>query len=744
MAPDPAYRHKLRQALDSVGPAGDYAVSGTLESIFPGLEVEGVGPVGLPLTAVHAEAIKVCCEPAPYGKGEETKLDKAVRDTWQLDASKVTFCNTTEWASLLAGAVEKCCKGLGVSAALQVYAQLYKLLLYETGGHFVPHRDTEKVEGMFGTMDILLPCAFEGGELVVRHGGKTKCFDVAPDAAYHICYSAFYTDCEHEVKPVKSGYRLCLIYNLVCGDQGPPPSAGDPTGGAVQAVKRAVQEWAADKSGPEKLCYVLEHRYTRSGLKGKQSLKGRDRAAADLLLDAAGGGLEVNLAVLTKHESGYTYDVDEDARYGIAYDEAEVDFEEVTETTYKLSSVVPLTGPGVAARRMRVDAEEEILQDEEFLDTLKESDQRVEPTGNEGTTLDKWYRCAALVMWPSSKAYANMCRVNIQGTTAWLEERLAQGPPGAPERQCAAAITDYMATARLHRKHWRSWPRYEGSSEDEEESEPEHPPRVLGLVTSWGGSPGDVPPALCTGIMAARKGAGRAGYGFSDAVRDLEEAEEPEEEEEEESEGAAGGSDSNGGSGSEDLSGSGSAGGLPLRAVRKGAGRPAFSFDDAVCEDEEEEAGDDDSSGEDAGDIGSQGDPQEAEVSVPCVRAMLGCLLRLGDAELARRFLAQAMPGKLRLALFPDILRLCQHYGWAAMKEPLEELIQATAALRKGLTQLVGLLYHLATAARGSPEVLPVLLALAEAVTAKLQRERNMRRSGWGSPYDLERLAKKR
>ena len=54
--------------------------------------------------------------------------------------------------------------------------------------------------------------------------------------------------------------------------------------------------------------------------------------------------------------------------------------------------------------------------------------------------------------------------------------------------------------------------------------------------------------------------------------------------------------------------------------------------------------------------------------------------------------------GKLRLALFPAILSLCQHYGWAAMKEPLEELIEATAALRKGLLQLVGLLYNLATA----------------------------------------------
>jgi len=95
MPPEPAYRHKLRQALDSVGPAGDFAVSGTLESIFPGLEVEGIGRVGLPLPAVHAEEIKACCEPAPFGKGEETRLDRDVRDTWQLDASKVSFRNTT-------------------------------------------------------------------------------------------------------------------------------------------------------------------------------------------------------------------------------------------------------------------------------------------------------------------------------------------------------------------------------------------------------------------------------------------------------------------------------------------------------------------------------------------------------------------------------------------------------------------------------------------------------------------------
>ncbi len=27
-------------------------------------------------------------------------------------------------------------------------------------------------------------------------------------------WAAFYADCEHEVKPISSGYRLCLVYNL--------------------------------------------------------------------------------------------------------------------------------------------------------------------------------------------------------------------------------------------------------------------------------------------------------------------------------------------------------------------------------------------------------------------------------------------------------------------------------------------------------------------------------------------------
>jgi hypothetical protein len=48
----------------------------------------------------------------------------------------------------------------------------YKLLLYEAGDFFLPHRDTEKEPGMFATLVLQLPSTYTGGALVVRHGGK--------------------------------------------------------------------------------------------------------------------------------------------------------------------------------------------------------------------------------------------------------------------------------------------------------------------------------------------------------------------------------------------------------------------------------------------------------------------------------------------------------------------------------------------------------------------------------------------
>ena len=55
-----------------------------------------------------------------------------------------------------------------------------------------------------------------GGELMVRHNGREVKFDWSGDSQ-DIQWAAFYSDCEHEVLPVTSGYRLTLTYNLYFG-----------------------------------------------------------------------------------------------------------------------------------------------------------------------------------------------------------------------------------------------------------------------------------------------------------------------------------------------------------------------------------------------------------------------------------------------------------------------------------------------------------------------------------------------
>jgi hypothetical protein len=77
----------------------------------------------------------------------------------------------TAWEETFKTILAQVAKGLGCQNA-NISAELYKLLLYDAGGFFVSHRDTEKTEGMFGTLVIVLPSLHSGGEIVVRHAGR--------------------------------------------------------------------------------------------------------------------------------------------------------------------------------------------------------------------------------------------------------------------------------------------------------------------------------------------------------------------------------------------------------------------------------------------------------------------------------------------------------------------------------------------------------------------------------------------
>ncbi len=68
--------------------------------------------------------------------------------------------------------------GLGIEEGA-ITPSLYKLLVYEKGDFFLPHKDSEKEPGMFGTLVIGLPSAHTGGELVIRFDGREEVVDFA-------------------------------------------------------------------------------------------------------------------------------------------------------------------------------------------------------------------------------------------------------------------------------------------------------------------------------------------------------------------------------------------------------------------------------------------------------------------------------------------------------------------------------------------------------------------------------------
>lgn len=119
---------------------------------------------------------------------------------------------------------------------------------------------------MFGSLVIVYPTPHEGGELVLRHEGKEWTFDSARITAKQrepsLAYIAFYSDVEHEVLEVKSGYRVTVTYNLYFAAPATYPSIHPQT--FEPNLNAALQRLLADPSflpHGGHLGFSLSHRY---------------------------------------------------------------------------------------------------------------------------------------------------------------------------------------------------------------------------------------------------------------------------------------------------------------------------------------------------------------------------------------------------------------------------------------------------------------------------------------------------
>lgn len=251
------------------------------------------------------------------------------------------------------------------------------------------HRDTEKSEGMFGTLIIQLPSNYSGGQLAVYHQSKSMEFDFGGPAGYNnFHYAAFYADCQHEIKPVTEGHRLCLIYNLLYRGSGECPA---PDNSQFSTIVSSMREWSESPDDPLMMTYLLEHKYCEYSL-SFQLLKNKDRAVADILT-LARKEVEFDLylaqVILVQNWSANEDDYIED---------------DLNEESAKAEHLVSLNGHIVRS----IDIDEECFVPKDFFYSIEPDKEDFEDTGNEGTTVDKQFKWAALLLWPSKNRMANL------------------------------------------------------------------------------------------------------------------------------------------------------------------------------------------------------------------------------------------------------------------------------------------------------------------------------------------------
>lgn len=467
---------ELDHALTKVNRPGSFCVSGSVPLVLPGLEVHDLGPIGLPLTPKQARELKKHCEQAPYGRGEQTLVDTNVRRVWRMKPEQFTLANPG-WRQFVQRTVGTVQTELGLENQ-KLEAHLYDLLLYEPGSFFLPHRDGEKLDRMVATLVIALPSAFQGGELVVRHDGQEQTIDFsqAENSRFQIHFAAFYADCEHEVRPLRAGHRLCLVYNLTLAKAKVTKALRAPRRGEhVAEISRILRQWATG-DGPEKLAVTLEHQYTEEGM-AWDALKGVDRAKARVLAEAARqSGCHAHLGLLTFWESGSAEDAgggrgrsgrrrwNYDDEYGDG-DAGDYEMGEIFDSSLTAAHLIDFEGQRLLVETIKVEQEEVVPA---------KSLTKVEPevefegyTGNAGMTLDRWYRHAVILLWPDKRHFDVLCAGGSRNAVAALKQLVAQRRRAGRERAATLQAQCLEFAARII----GIWPetQYIGHSGDESE-----------------------------------------------------------------------------------------------------------------------------------------------------------------------------------------------------------------------------------------------------------------------------------
>jgi hypothetical protein len=475
-------RERIAALLGEVTSPGSFSARRAASVDDLHLEVRGLGQLLLPVPDAQAKQLCRLGRPARYGRGEQTLLDPRVRDTWEIPKSRVKI-DKRRWNNTLLPVLEGLRGDLGLPSGCQLEAELHSMLVYARGQFFVPHQDSEKADEMVGSLVVMLPTSFTGGALVVEHAGETATYR---GSGKSLSFVAFYADCRHAIRPVRSGYRIVLTYNLLLREDTVDAITTEAAPEAVAAVARCVEEHFATPlpspsrsagealtDPPNRLVYLLDHEYTMRGLSWSR-LKGSDASRAAVLRAAATRtGCEVVLALADVHETwsclgaewdapwygrprggwrdGWNDDLDDEDAWAAEEGPTERDgyeLEELVDWSITLDAWIDPKG-------VRGEPVATPVRDVEVCATTASVDLRPYASeyegymGNYGNTMDRWYRRGALVLWPRDRDFV----VRAEASPTWaldaLTKQLRAGDVAAA-REMAAALSPFWITVAGH------------------------------------------------------------------------------------------------------------------------------------------------------------------------------------------------------------------------------------------------------------------------------------------------------
>jgi hypothetical protein len=281
-----------------------------------------------------------------------------------------------------------------------------------------------------------------------------------------LTFVAFYADTRHEVLPVETGHRVVLTYNLSLRGETVAPLTDDPSAVTTAAAllerhfdQAPVPRWRGDRQAlepPDRLVVLLDHQYTERGLRWSH-LKGHDATRVGVLRKAAEvAGCEVALAQAEIQE---TRDCDEDeprwSRRGRSYwdDDDEPDGDDGGFVVGEIldSSVVIVPAAGEPLRFDSTVNEAEIVEITSTDELEPYDSEYTGYMGNWGNTMDRWYRRAALVIWPRTRAFAIRAKGDPAAAIRDLLER-----PGSDESSRRARADDSVTLLRFWAEAVRS------------------------------------------------------------------------------------------------------------------------------------------------------------------------------------------------------------------------------------------------------------------------------------------------